>query len=87
MYKRRYQYPMTFVLPKYTWDKDRKLCERCQHCVSVETGQTKGKKSVSMYCSISNRKNLFGGTSCIDERTNGICGSKGTLFKRKSTSC
>lgn len=80
MYVKRY--PMSFKLPKYTWDKDRKLCEKCQHLDVSETGGIKEKKSMSMRCKVSNKKNLFGGTSCIDERTTGICGPKGKLFKR-----
>jgi hypothetical protein len=83
MYKRKFHVELDFKLPVYTWDKDRKLCQRCKYYKPVETGQTKEKKSISMTCMASNRKSIFGGTSCIDERTSGICGPKGKLFAKK----
>jgi hypothetical protein len=83
MYRRTYIYEPTFKLPEYTWDKDRKLCEKCKHYKPVETGTLKEKKSISMTCLISDRKTPFGATTCIEERTSGICGPKGKLFARR----
>ena len=83
MFARKYQYTMSFQLPKYTWDKDRKLCEKCKHYAPAETGGAKERKSLSMTCSASKRKSVFGPTTCIDERTTGACGPKGKLFTKK----
>ena len=82
MYRRSFVYEPKFKLPKYTWDKDRKLCERCKHYKPFETGYPKDRKSISMTCLISDRKTPFGPTTCIEERTSGICGPKGKLFEK-----
>lgn len=57
-------------LPAYTWDVDRKLCERCAHYKLIHP---------AMHCKVVPSGDRA--ISCIDVRTSGPCGKEGRLFQ------
>jgi hypothetical protein len=66
----RYEYESSFRLPVYTWDRDRKVCERCKHL--------RLKNMTSMLCALTSR----GAENCITAReSGGICGPDAALFE------
>ena len=72
-----------FVLPKYTWDKDRELCQRCKHYRPGKDAASRDTGAVVMLCAINPYKGVRGIGTCIDNRTRGPCKSEGYLFEAK----
>ena len=69
-----------FVLPKYTWDKDRELCKRCHHYEERNDNPRLNSGVVVMLCHANPQKNSRGIGTCIDNRTRGPCGKEGRMF-------
>ena len=70
-----------FVLPKYTWDKDRELCKRCIHYEERNDNPRHNSGVVVMLCHANPSKGARGIGTCIDNRTRGPCGKTGKLFE------
>jgi hypothetical protein len=81
MWRRVYQPPQTFVLPQFTWDEDRKLCERCEHCILEQTKLVDQSHIITMKCAVYKSPDNYQPMACISSRTDGPCGQDGTKFK------
>ena len=72
-----------FVLPKYTWDRDRELCKQCKHYEERNDNPRLNSGVVVMLCHANPQKNSRGIGTCIDNRTRGPCKKEGRLFEAK----
>ena len=69
-----------FVLPQYTWDKDRELCKRCKHYRPSQDRARIYSGNLVMRCAANPFTASKGIGTCIDNRTRGPCGKDGRLF-------
>ncbi len=69
-----------FVLPKYTWDKDRELCKGCKHYRTRQDNIAFNSAALVMLCVLTPAKGRKGIGTCIDNRTRGPCGKEGRQF-------
>ena len=72
-----------FVLPKYTWDKDRELCKQCKHYEERPDNPKQDAGGVVMLCHANPHRGYRGIGTCIDNRTRGPCKKEGRLFEAK----
>ena len=70
-----------FVLPQYTWDKDRELCKRCKHYRPSQDRARIYSGNLVMRCAANPFTASKGIGTCIDNRTRGPCGKEGRLFE------
>jgi hypothetical protein len=70
-----------FVLPQYTWDKDRELCKRCKHYRPSQDSARIYSGNLVMRCTANPQKGSKGIGTCIDNRTRGPCGKEARLFE------
>lgn len=72
---------MTFVLPTYTWDKDRETCKQCKHYRERHDDDRHHSKALVMLCTVNPQKSKRKIGTCIDNRTRGPCGKEARLFE------
>ncbi len=70
-----------FVLPKYTWDKDREICKRCKHYRPSVDRPRLYSGALVMRCAVNPFTASKGIGTCIDNRTRGPCGKEARLFE------